>query len=71
MIWLHQDGFTNWEDRHKPFAEDLAFCFGFTVGLAFFDGAVESLFETLRFISAVLRASNKWGRILQERVMTI
>jgi hypothetical protein len=45
----------------------LAFCFGFTVGLAFFDGAVESLFETLRFISAVLRASNKWGRISQER----
>jgi hypothetical protein len=47
-IWPHQDDFTNWEDRPEPFAEDLAFCFGFVAGLAFFEGAVETLPEALR-----------------------
>jgi hypothetical protein len=59
MIWLHQDGFTNW-DRRKPFAEGLAFCFGSTAGFTFFDGAAELSPENLRLpIPAVLRASNK------------
>jgi hypothetical protein len=53
-IWLHQDNFTNWEDRTEPLAEDLAFCFGFVAGLAFFEGAVKSLPEALRLpISAL------------------
>ena len=46
-IWLHQK-FINWGDRPEPSAKGLDLFFGFVAGLAFFEGAVESMPKALR-----------------------
>jgi hypothetical protein len=53
-IWLHQK-FINWGDCPEPLTKDLDLFFGFVAGLAFFEGAVESLPEALRLPILALR----------------